>query len=111
MRQVLHTRLQAPSWSSRLLAAGPVRWMQFCAYNYVPKRAGHGLSLSPPHHRPAPAGSPSGTCVQRLRPGLGDRFCVRGPWTWGGGRLAHLEACSPALIHKYSCTPAPCSAG
>lgn len=107
MRQVLHTRLQAPSWFSHLLAAVPVRWMQFCAYNYVPKCAGHRLSLSPPHHRPMP----TGTCGQWLRPGLGDRFCVRGPWAWGGRRLAHLEACSPALIHKYSCTPTPCSAG
>lgn len=85
MRQVLHTRLQAQSWFSRLC------WMQCCACNYVPKCAGHGLSLNPPRHRPAPAGSPSGTCVQRLHPGLGDRDSASVGHGLGEGGGLHIQ--------------------
>lgn len=62
---------------------------------------------------PQPTSPPPRTCGQPFRhlcseaaPWLGgQRFCVRGPWAWGGGRLAHPEACSPALIHTlHTCS-------
>ena len=84
-RQALHTRPQAQSWLPRLLAAVAVCWLQFWAYGYVPTCAGSGLCLSLPRHRPAPAGSPSGACVHRLHPGLGDRGSASVGREEGGG--------------------------
>lgn len=85
MRQVLQARSQAQRWLSGLLAAIPVCWLQFWAYSYTPSAPGTGLCLSPPHPRPAPEGSPSGACVHRLHPGLGDRGSASvGREEWGG---------------------------